>query len=123
MIRHLLNFDINIVMNVDYFLNSRKMTRANGSWKCARTSLSSQSNKKVALEDVVEPSSEVTNFESFVQDNFMKKGVKLTEEEEKMVQEAIERTFKENQDSGVYSDESDDSSDDKEYEEENDVFT
>ena len=95
------------------------MTKAKGSWKCAKTSLTDQTNKKMTLQGVVEAASGTNTFESFVQNNLQQKGVKLTEEEEKMIQEAIERTLKETRDC----EDSNDSSDDEKYEEESDVFT
>ena len=58
-------------------------------------------------------------FEAFVQNQVNQQGFELTEEEEKMVQEAIERTLIENKDSGVDLDDDSGASDD---EETNEVF-
>ena len=47
-------------------------------------------------------------FEEYVQEQVKQQGFVLTEEEEKMVQDAIARTFAENKDSGVDLDDSED---------------
>ena len=100
------------------------MTKAKGSWKVAKTSLSSLTNStddKMSLQDVVNSKlsgMESNIFETFVQNDLQRKGFTLTEEEEKMVQEAIQRTLREDRDSGIY----DESSDSEEYESGNEVF-
>ena len=107
------------------------MKKGEGAWKGVRKSLGSMSGEdgkssiaktvKMLMADNAD-NDDAEQFEAFVQNQVNQQGFELTEEEEKMVQEAIERTLIENKDSGVDLDDDSGASDDEDDEETNEVF-
>ena len=100
------------------------MKNRGGTWKSKERSKSRGSTSggdgKSSIASI--DNNDAEQFKAFVQNEVNHHGFELTEEEEKMVQEAIERTLIENKDSGVDLDDDSGASDDEDDEETNEVF-